>query len=419
MTRTAVVHGDQGCVALPKGEDAPFYETVPVTSTLDENAPWPMGDRLPDEPLLDEIDAEKLASAVEAAFDPDAMTLAFVVLHRGRLIAERYREGIDKDTPLESWSMNKSLSATLMGVLIEQGAYTLDQLAPVDSWHEDPDDVRGTIRIQDILRMSSGLRCVNAGDPEYDEAAMGYPDHLYLYTGTVNAHVWATERPPQWPPNTIGRYRNCDPILTNHLVRLAVEKRGENYHQFPQKHLFDRGRRPALRRRGGSLRQLPAERLRLRVRPHLGAARPALPGRRRLADRRASAARGLRGVRQHPGPGVGGRRPAHLWRLLLDQPAPSRRPAALSVVAGERLQHAGRRRAKHDHRAVARDGGRPAWLVRGVVRRACRCGVAERAGAAGGGDSGGAMKRSRPPAGACIDAAFGGSGSEDPRTQCC
>jgi len=162
VTRTAVLHGDQGCVALPKGEDAPFYETVPVVSLLDENAPWPMGDALPDEPLPDDVDAEKLAAAVEAAFEPEAMTLAFVVLHRGRLIAERYREGIDKDTPLESWSMNKSLSASLMGVLIEQGDYTLDQLAPVDSWHEAPDDVRGTIRIQDILRMSRAGRSTAA-----------------------------------------------------------------------------------------------------------------------------------------------------------------------------------------------------------------------------------------------------------------
>ena len=243
VTRTAVFYGDQGCVALPKNEDTPFYETVPVTSTVDPADPWPMGDMLPDEPLPEDVDAEKLEMALDAAFEPDAMTLAFVVLHRGRLVAERYREedGIKMDTPLESWSMNKSLSATLMGVLIQQGVYELDQLAPIDSWHEDPNDVRGTIRIQDILQMSSGLRCVNAGDPEYDEATMGYPDHLYLYTGTVNSHKWATERRPQWPPNTVGRYRNCDPVLTNHIVRLGVEGvLGENYHQFPQKYLFDK-----------------------------------------------------------------------------------------------------------------------------------------------------------------------------------
>ncbi len=242
VTRTAVLHGDQGCVSLPRGEAAPFYETVPVTSTVNPDDPWPMGDRLPDEPLPDDIDAEKLQAAVDAAFDPDAMTLAFVVLHRGRLVAERYREesGITRDTPLESWSMNKSLSATLLGILITQGVYSLDQPAPIDSWHENPDDVRGTIRIRDILNMSSGLRCVNAGDPEYNEAEHGYPDHLYLYTGTVDSHQWATERPAQWPPGVIGRYRNCDPVLTNHIVRLGVEGRGENYHQFPQGHLFDK-----------------------------------------------------------------------------------------------------------------------------------------------------------------------------------
>ena len=242
VTRTAVFHGDQGCVTLPIGEDAPFYETVPVTSTVNQDDPWPMGDVLPDEPLPEDVDAEKLEAAVDAAFEEGAMTLAFVVLHRGRLVAERFREedGITKDTPLESWSMNKSLSATLMGLLVTQGVYTLDQLAPIDSWHEDPNDVRGTIRIQDILQMSSGLRCLNAGDPQWDEATMGYPDHLYLYTGTVDSHIWATQRAPQWAPNTVGRYRNCDPILTNHIVRLGVEGRDENYHQFPQKHLFDK-----------------------------------------------------------------------------------------------------------------------------------------------------------------------------------
>ena len=56
----------------------------------------------------------------------------------------------------------------------------------------------------------------------------------------MDSHLWATERPPQWPPNTVGRYRNCDPVLTNHLVRLGVEGRGGSYHRFPQEHLFDK-----------------------------------------------------------------------------------------------------------------------------------------------------------------------------------
>lgn len=53
-------------------------------------------------------------------------------------------------------------------------------------------------------------------------------------------YKYAASLPLQYPPGKIGRYRNCDPVLVNYLVRLAVEKRGEQYHTFPQKHLFDK-----------------------------------------------------------------------------------------------------------------------------------------------------------------------------------
>jgi CubicO group peptidase (beta-lactamase class C family) len=56
----------------------------------------------------------------------------------------------------------------------------------------------------------------------------------------VNSFQYAATRPLQWPPNTVGRYRNSDPVLTNYLVRLAVEKRGEEYLSFPQRNLFDK-----------------------------------------------------------------------------------------------------------------------------------------------------------------------------------
>ena len=134
--------------------------------------------------------------------------------------------------------MGKSLTATLMGILIQQGEYELDQPAPIPEWQGEG-DARSEIRISDILRMSSGLRFRNMGDPEWDPA-LGYPDHLYVYTGTVNSFEWAASRTQQWPPNTIGRYRNSDPVLTNYMVRLAVEKRGDEYLSFPQRELFDK-----------------------------------------------------------------------------------------------------------------------------------------------------------------------------------
>jgi CubicO group peptidase (beta-lactamase class C family) len=61
-----------------------------------------------------------------------------------------------------------------------------------------------------------------------------------MYTGRINAFNYAATRPQQWPPNTVGRYRNTDPVLASYLIRLAVEKRGEEYLAFPQRNLFDK-----------------------------------------------------------------------------------------------------------------------------------------------------------------------------------
>ena len=197
-----------------------------------------MGDVLPGGPAPPGVDMAKVQAAVAAAFDPVAMTGAFVVTYKGRIIAERYGANITPTTALESWSMGKSLTGTLMGILIKQGVYTLDQPAPIPEW-QTAGDPRQKIRIRDILNMSSGLRIIAPQDPDYDESGP-YPDHLYYYTGSIDSFKYAATRPQQWPPATVGRYRNTDPVLTNYMVRMAVEKRGEDYHSWPQRSLFDK-----------------------------------------------------------------------------------------------------------------------------------------------------------------------------------
>jgi CubicO group peptidase (beta-lactamase class C family) len=241
VTRTAKYLGDQGCVTLPTGKNFVNFTPVKIKSRLPDPStqPWPMGDVPPKDPLPPELDASKLKQAVDAAFDHAAeMTAAFVVTWKGRLLAERYGQGITASTPLESWSMGKSLTATLMGVLIKQGVYSLWQPAPIPEW-QGAGDPRAEIRIADILHMSSGLRIKAPLDPEYDPSGT-YPDHLYLYTGSIDSFHYAATRPQQWPPNTVGRYRNTDPVLTNYLIRLGVEKRGEEYLSFPRRALFDK-----------------------------------------------------------------------------------------------------------------------------------------------------------------------------------
>ena len=188
-TRTAIYLGSQGCVTLPLGESTVHFTPVAVKSKLPDSATetWPMGDVLPNEPLPAEIIATKLKAAVEAAFEPpEALTAAFVVTWKGRLIAEHYGDGVDVRTPLEGWSMGKSITATLFGILLNKGAYELTQPAPIPEW-QTPGDPRAKIRIEDLLHMSSGLRIRAPQDPDYDPSGP-YPDHLYLYTGGVDSY---------------------------------------------------------------------------------------------------------------------------------------------------------------------------------------------------------------------------------------
>ena len=247
VIRTARRYKNQGCVAHGMGEDSIHFAPSDVERNLPpaETTPWPMGDVLSNAPWPAEIDMDKVEEALDIGFGPEeALTLGLVVTYKGRMLGERYSEDVDIHTPLESWSMTKSLTGTLMGVLIQQGTYELWQPAPVPEWQE-PGDPRQEIRIGDIMRMSSGIRINAPSDPDYDRSI--YADHYYLYTATSNSYEWAATRPQEWPPNTIGRYRNTDPVLTSYLVRLGVEGRGQDYHSFPQSDLFDKiGIRDAL-----------------------------------------------------------------------------------------------------------------------------------------------------------------------------
>lgn len=236
VTRVARQFGDQGCVTLPRGADSVHFRPIPIRTSLPpaETRPWPMGDRLPDAPFPPGLDSVKVAAATAAAFaSPEALTAAFVVVYKGRIIAEQYGPGMDASTRLPGWSMGKSITATLIGQLVQEGVYDLWKPVPIKEWRRS-DDPRHATRLADLLRMSSGLRFAGAYD------SLGYPDHLYVYTGAIDAFRWSVTRPPEFPPNTVGRYRNSDPLVLGLLIRQAVEARHQEYLSYPQRHLFDR-----------------------------------------------------------------------------------------------------------------------------------------------------------------------------------
>jgi CubicO group peptidase (beta-lactamase class C family) len=237
-TREARFHGDQGCIIENPASPGIHFTPAAVRTALPDAASqaWPMGDRASTTTTAEGIDAAKVEAALDAAFaDPAALTAAFLVVHKGRIVAERYAPGITQDTQLESWSMGKSLAATLFALLVKDGTYTLEQPAPVPLWQK-PGDPRAAVRNIDLLRMSAGLKFLGNQEPGSNQT---YPDHYYIYTGAIDAFDYSITRPQEYPPNTDGRYRNSDPLTITYLAKLAITKRGENFLTWPQRALFD------------------------------------------------------------------------------------------------------------------------------------------------------------------------------------
>lgn len=242
VSRTARFLGDQGSVILPLDDRPLGFSPTPVRTTLPDAATldWPMGDRLSGDTAASAVDRQAVADAIEVGFsNEDAATAAVVVLHGDQIVGERYRVGIHPDQQLESWSMGKSLTATLIGLLIQQGHLSLDEPAPVPAWQQ-PGDPRAEIRVRDLLQMSSGLLFSGQDDPR-QRWRLGVPDHLYIYSDAVDAFQFAIDRPAEHAPGTVGRYRNCDPLTLGYLVqRIVTGKLGLDYLQWPQAALFDK-----------------------------------------------------------------------------------------------------------------------------------------------------------------------------------
>src|SRR6185437_8145548 len=83
-------------------------------------------------------------------------TKAVVVVHDGKVIAERYAAGVGIDTPLPGFSMTKSMVNALIGILTQQGLVTPSMPAPIPEWH-GADDPRREIEVEHLMRMTSGL----------------------------------------------------------------------------------------------------------------------------------------------------------------------------------------------------------------------------------------------------------------------
>ncbi len=86
---------------------------------------------------------------------------AIVVVQDGRIIAETYGEGFDASTPLQGWSMTKTVNAALVGMAIKDGKLSLDQKNLFTQW---AGDARADISVADLMAMTSGLKWSEDGN---------------------------------------------------------------------------------------------------------------------------------------------------------------------------------------------------------------------------------------------------------------
>ncbi|MFM5953655.1 MAG: serine hydrolase domain-containing protein, partial [Novosphingobium sp.] len=165
------------------------------------------------------VGRERLAHAVARLFSAEdtAETRAVVVLHDGRMVAERYGAGYHENTRFVSWSMAKTVTGVMIGQLVADGRLRLDEGVPIPAWQRSGDP-RGEITLRELLQMRSGLRHTEAGNPPYesDEVRMLFLD------GRDNMAAYAEAQPLEAVPGAKWEYSSATTVILADLAARAL-----------------------------------------------------------------------------------------------------------------------------------------------------------------------------------------------------
>ncbi|MEH6567455.1 MAG: serine hydrolase [Halioglobus sp.] len=185
------------------------------------------------------VNWEKLNTVIDSAFAESTddiykaqNTRAVLVHYKGNLIAERYAEGFDGDTPLRGMSMTKSVSATIIGILVGQGRLDIHAPAPIDGWSK-LDDGRSRVTTHHLLTMTAGF--------DYQEAMESDPRNLLstmLYS-VPDAAGLAAQTPLRGEPGNSWDYQTVHSVLLQEVARNVIAD-DQEYFRFAQTHLFDK-----------------------------------------------------------------------------------------------------------------------------------------------------------------------------------
>lgn len=198
-----------GCTLHPVGLGNDHWLGPPMLRKLPEPAHWPLGDldflrfhAHGGPSVITPSSASAPASAaLRGAYGARTNTTAVVIVSDDAIVAEHYADGFDSGTPQRTWSVAKSIAATIVGAAVQRGEATMNAPAAISNWQREGDP-RRAITLDNLLRMSSGLTSDTAGNRT---------DTIY-FGGTA-----VDEQAPGWPliapPGTVYRYANNDTLL--------------------------------------------------------------------------------------------------------------------------------------------------------------------------------------------------------------
>ena len=190
------------CGSPGPAEEPPLSEEALAAVTEDPGAP-----------------TRALARAADELFTLDGLgeTRALVVYHGGALAVERYAPGYDKDTRFVSWSMAKTVTAVMIGMLVADGQLRLDAPAPVPRW-ERTGDPRAEITLRHLLQMRSGLEHSEASDPPYESGEV----RMLFLDGRDDMADYATAQPLEAEPGAQFEYSSNTTVILADIAARAL-----------------------------------------------------------------------------------------------------------------------------------------------------------------------------------------------------
>ncbi|WP_205508607.1 serine hydrolase domain-containing protein [Longitalea arenae] len=195
-----------------------------------DSIPWPYGDK-----IADSIPAGVDTAALQRAIDrvmlantkkgKPAFTRAFLVVYDGKIIGERYAPGFDKNSVMIGWSMSKSLTAAVIGVLTKAGKLNPDAPAPVPEWKNTNKE---KITLRQLLQQTSGL------DFAEDYGSPSEATDMLFKRGDMAA--FTANLPLKFQPGTIFNYSSGNANILSRIIRHTVGDAA--YAAFPYQALF-------------------------------------------------------------------------------------------------------------------------------------------------------------------------------------